>query len=1175
VVVWLLALMLSLRGVPVWAQAGTTTGMLTGTVSSVDGDPLPGVAVRLMNEATGAMENSTSGSDGRYSFLSVVPGTYELRLSVQGYRTANSSAVAVSVSEETVVAARLEAGSADDPIVCYCTVTHSGVSSGGNLMDSKSITSAPLTSRNITQTFVNTAGAAGNVNNAGLLGNSNQSVSVNGQSGGTFTIDGAQSTAAPNPDAVSQFRIQTTQYDSAYGAQVPTTNLLLQSGTNNLHGVVWEFVRNNVLNANDYFSQLAGQPKPDLKQNQFGGALGGRLQRDRLFFFVSYQGTRQVNGLDPTSHSTVNLPPLTDVRTPAALGAQFGLVPLGNNRFASCANPAVPLTGTVRNKTFAGGAQVACDGSNINPVALRILQMKSPDGSYLVPTPQTLQSNGLGRSSFSLPSSWNEDQYIGNLDHSLSSKHTLAGRFLYSHANDLRTFGASNTSPGSLQGGPQTFQSTDYVASLRLKSVLSRNFVNDARVTFSQESAVGIGPGIPTATSLGMVPVDPLFNEAPQMVIQGSLGSFQFLGNISNDQSRPTRSYSWADDVSWIHGKHSIRAGVYYDLNDFDTIDTGQARGKITFQNFTDFLLGQSAKENGSPEGLSNIDSIQAVEGSGPQGDLQNLRRNISWALHVQDDIKLRPRFSLNLGLRWEYLPGTTDRANQMGNFYYSLAAEVPIPSAAGTYRGINVPADYDPNVINPFTGKPFGPPPAGVLVRSTNTLFMDKSPWDLFGPRVSLAWQPGKKQGILSLRAGYGSFFQELTDASYSRAPFAQDFSNSSASNGQSNLQKPFPTTTLGFPLRTIDSQLSDRVFGPDFRVPSVKQWNLTLQLMLIRTLSLSVGYVGSLATHLETAQTRGLNQPLLATPGHPVNCGLPNTAAGLGVSNEVFATLGIDTAGCVTTNTINNAYLRVPILGEAPAALLLNDSFRGSSYNGLQTTLRKQVSRGFSFQASYTFSKSMSDTSKWLNDQNDEGLNRIRTNRVHRMVFSYTYEFPQFLHSGGLVEKLVSGWSASGVSSIQSGNPLTLTDRSAGSVYGRNGTSTITMCPNATYQDLQTSGPESTRLNQWFNTAGVICAAPRIGSDLLATGYGNAARSIVNGPSQNDWDISLAKTTQVGGIREDAQLQLRIEFYNAFNHPQFADPGTTFGSTSSFGIITQTSVAPRLIQLGLKYAF
>jgi hypothetical protein len=166
-----------------------------------------------------------------------------------------------------------------------------------------------------------------------------------------------------------------------------------------------------------------------------------------------------------------------------------------------------------------------------------------------------------------------------------------------------------------------------------------------------------------------------------------------------------------------------------------------------------------------------------------------------------------------------------------------------------------------------------------------------------------------------------------------------------------------------------------------------------------------------------------------------------------------------------------------------------------------------------------------------------------------------------------------LLSGWSLSGVTSIQSGTPLTLTDRRAGSVFGRAATSTVTLCPGATYEDLVTSGTTQQRLESWINRS-AVCAAPIVGSDGIATGYGNVGQGIMTGPSQNDWDFSVGKATRVGGLNEDAHLLFRIEFYNALNHPQFSNPGTSSG-TADFGVITQTSVASRLIQLGVKYLF
>jgi hypothetical protein len=291
--------------------------------------------------------------------------------------------------------------------------------------------------------------------------------------------------------------------------------------------------------------------------------------------------------------------------------------------------------------------------------------------------------------------------------------------------------------------------------------------------------------------------------------------------------------------------------------------------------------------------------------------------------------------------------------------------------------------------------------------------------------------------------------------------------------------------------------------------------------------------------------------------------------------VTPGVFATLGVDASGCVTTNTSGNASLRVPIVGETPTALVAHQNLGLSWYNSMQATFRKQVSRGLTFQLAYTFSKSETNTTV-ENDQTNLGLDWARTgfDRTHRLIANFNYDLPS-LRTNGLMGALLKGWSISGIVIIQSGSPMTLTDRSGGSVYGFAGASTITLCPGASYASLITSGRAESRLDHWFgaNTTGIICPAPAIGTDG-STGYGNTGQSIINGPGQFNTDFSIGKTATVGGIRENAQLAFRVEFYNALNHPQFSNPGTTYG-TANFGVITQTSVAPRLIQFGLKYGF
>ncbi len=444
------------------------------------------------------------------------------------------------------------------------------------MVDSKTITAVPLTTRNFTQVMSMSSGSAAAVNNAGLLGTGSQSANVNGNTDtDRYTVDGAASaTTVPNPDTISEFKIQTSQYDSGYGARVPNTNLITRSGENQFHGDAWEFVRNDIFNANAFFRNAAGQPRSALKQNQFGGTSGGPIKKDKLFFFSSYQGTRQVNGLDPdASLSTLLLPPLTNDRSAATLGSLF--CP-GNK------SPAMQP----RYLTFAGGVQVACDGSNINPVALNLLQLKLPDGSYAFPIPQTILSSGanagLGFSSYSLPSTYDENHYLANIDYVISKKQTLSGRFYYAAANTQRSFGSnflrSSEAPNT-PGFPQEEDDKDYIASVKLTSVLASNIANEARMTFTRSTSDEAGHGVPSAASLGMTPATPLFPEPPDFTIRGSLGGFR-VGNVHSDYRSRSQTYSWGDTLSWVHGKHTIRAGVFVFKQNLQSFSIGQARGR-------------------------------------------------------------------------------------------------------------------------------------------------------------------------------------------------------------------------------------------------------------------------------------------------------------------------------------------------------------------------------------------------------------------------------------------------------------------------------------------------------------------------------------------------------------------------------------------------------------------
>ncbi|MDZ7637815.1 MAG: carboxypeptidase regulatory-like domain-containing protein [Bryobacterales bacterium] len=1144
-----------------FAQSATT-GALEGSVRDSKGALVAGAAVTALSPGTGQQHRAQSDAKGAYRFSVLTPATYQITFAANGFKTARMAGVSVSVSELSILDATLEEGSPAETMACRC-VQGSAAPSTGTLVDQKTITAVPLNTRNFTQVLSMSSGSAASVNNAGTLGRGSSSVNVNGNTtSGSYTIDGAYSpSTVPNPDTISEFKIQTSQYDAGFGAMVPSTNLMTRFGQNELHGTLWEFLRNDIFNANTFFRNATGQAKPNLKQNQFGAALGGALKQNKWFYFGSFQGTRQVNGLDPTSVANLILPALGDDRSAATIAATF------------C--PDSHPGDVARYRSFAGGKQLDCANRStattapVNPVALRLLQAKGPDGSYLIPSPQTVISSGnnagLGFSTYSLPSTYDENHWIANSDYVLNPANTISGRFFGATVDQLRTFGSPGGYPGAAVvpgwGAPQALTASDVATSGRLTTTVSASIVNEATVAFTRNNTDAVGVGMPQASDFGMRAVDPLFPHPPELTVLGPQGNFRLFGTNPNDNHFKTVTTSWADNLSWVRGRQRLRMGGFF-LNQFNgRADTGGARGRITFQTFADFLIGQSAAGNGSPAGRSNIQTVQANEGVGPNGEVEYRYRRYYGAAYVQDDIKLTGRLTVNLGLRWEYIGPSFDTAGTVGNFLPGLAASAGVPPPGGTLTGYTVASNYNPNLVNPYTGQAFGPPPEGVLLRDTKSFYQNGAPKDAFAPRAGFAWQPWGSGGKLVLGGGYGWFFQAPPFSGtagsaplFTSPPFAQSFTNTDAANGFSSFAEPFPITTLGFVPRTTTSQLSDRVAGPLYRLPRLQQWNLTTKVKMIGGTSFDLGYVGSYGDRLLMA--RGLNQPLLASVTNPVNCGYDG-----------------DPSHCVTSNTSKNARQRVPILGENPSALLASEFVGESWYHSLQATFRGQIAQSLNFQSAYTLSKALNNTDL-NNDQTrlDLAKGRASFDRTHRLISNFNYQLPLPVWGTGFRRALLEGWSAAGIVIVQSGLPMTLTDPAGGAVYGRAGDSTVTMCPQATYADLATPGNTRDRLGGWINRA-AICAAPALGADG-ATGYGNAGNAILNGPGQVNTDFSLGKRSRVGGLREDAELAFRVEFYNALNMAQFSNPGSTFG-TANFGVITGTSVAPRLIQFGVKYLF
>jgi hypothetical protein len=405
---------------------------------------------------------------------------------------------------------------------------------------------------------------------------------------------------------------------------------------------------------------------------------------------------------------------------------------------------------------------------------------------------------------------------------------------------------------------------------------------------------------------------------------------------------------------------------------------------------------------------------------------------------------------------------------------------------------------------------------------------------------------------------------------------PTGYAFSVSGASNTLATLQLPFnPIPVLpGFSsaLRTPTSQISQSSVAYGLRTPWTQSYNLDVQWEFRPSWIADIGYVGSNSHNVETAG--GYNQPLLASPADPVNCGNPVT-------------------GCITSNTAANAANRVPILGFAPTGLTINGNIAAFQYDALQVTLKTPSFRGLYFQAAYTWGRDFTNvtgvdlSAGGAGSAKSNDINNLRQQwgladytRPQRFVVNYNYVFPGY-HSGeGFVGKTLTGWSVSGVTVVQNGLPITLTDSTGGAVYGFAGTSRAQLCPGFTDASIKSPGGARANLNSYFNpnsvadTSAHACAMPVLNGVPGATLYGNTGRSILLGPGQFNWDIGIVKKTIVGGIREDAYLEFRTEFFNAFNHPQFNSPGASV-TGATFGVISSTSVGPRIMQFALRYAF
>lgn len=1101
------------------------TGAITGRILDPSGAVVTGVPLSIVNEETNSLRTVTTTSEGTFRVPLLPPGFYSIKVEAPGFERGVVSSVRVVATETAVLDVKLRLGATATAIDVSGTAELAQTESAalGRVTDDKTLVALPLANRNFTQILALSPGVLMGVPDAGQMGRNTQNISVNGakSTSNNFQFNGIDANnisvnsasgydpevgiAVPAPDTIAEFKVQTGMYDAGYGRDAgANVDIVSKGGTNKFHGNLWEFFRNDVLNANNYFLNQNGQPRPVLKQNQFGGSLGGPIRKDRTFFFGSYQATIQRNGEASGSLVTTFLPPLTNDRSRAALGTLFG------------------------GKSGAlGGVAVAPDGSNINPVALALLQFKLANGNYAIPSPQTILPGGVGESTFSSPAQYREDQVSANLDHYFSQRDQLSGRFFYSRAAVNQPF---TPFAATVPGFPADQIERNDMFVLAHTHVFGPNLINVARFGFmrfngnqSYNSAISAAEvGVTTPAGLPAIPgihISGLFNIGPA-------GQPYYLQN--------TNSFIWQDTISLTRGNHNIRMGGEAKWYQVYVNVPFTAVGFVLFQSFPDFLLGENGTANGT--GQSNI-----FNSAGASGNFARDQRYKDFAGFVQDDIKVTSRLTLTAGLRYEYFGPPSEINGRLSNFDPSTAnPQVP---AGGSFSGTLLPANYN------------GPLPSGVTKTQYSGL------WNAdhrdFDPRIGFALRLNDAPTIV-VRGGYGIYYQalsgQLVEQNIGQPPFSFRQSFQGVANAAATFQQPFNPALppdSAFPIfipRTASSAVFIAAIGQNLKSPYTQQYNLNIQYEFAPNFLWEMGYVGSRSARLTGCVQ--FNQALIATPQDPVNG--------------------------QTTTTTKNLQQRVPFAGVAGGSYICQTSFN-ANYNGLQTSLIRKFSHGLSFQGSYTFSKSLGyiggtgglpqlDLAFLGNDQThpSQSYGLTDLDRTHRFVLNFVYEPPRLATGPSLLRYLSSGWQFSGLSVLQSGLPITVTDFSAGSVYG-NLSFNRAQCTGA-YPG--SSGPLSSRLNHYFNTA-AFAPPPVIGD---GTGFGNCGVGILRGPDQHNLDLGIQRTF---AFSENHALQFRTELFNFTNTPQFGQPVSDRSAGAALGVISSTVSNPRIIQFALKYKF
>jgi len=1219
----LAAILLVLIPAVLFGQAyfGTVSGVLTDPTGAV----IQGAKVTLLDLDKGYKFNAKSDSAGRYLFVSIPPGLYSVTAEMQGFEKTVRTRIRLNVTENATADLTLKIASATQSIdvkaQTQTIATEDAVT--GEVIDRKFINDLPLIDRYVMDLTMLTPGVTEMDDQCGLNCTGTNFVS-NGSRGATADIlmDGAsitnyepnggvtQATYTPSPEAVEEFKVQQSSFSAEFGfSGASIVNLVTRSGSNSFHGSGYDFIRNQITDANNWFANEQGQPIPPLRRNNYGGTIGGPIFKNKTFFFFDYDGTRAttmgtysagvptdlernnadfgevctaqggsfVSGLCSVPQGQI-YDPYSGVKDPSTGVVTRAAIP--NNNIGAYISPGSPTPGFPSNLQ----PQPGTPGNLIDPIAQQMMKL------FPEPTPNLVNSSIYYNWYGSGPNHGYNGQFDIKIDHRFSEKNLLSAKYSRdsNHGSSYNCF-KNFTDP--CESGPNP--GTSHLFTLNDTHTISPTLLLTTTFGFTRgaERIEAYNPGNGVADPLGKLGFPSYldangFTGVPAMFIGG--GYFSAPGWGLSTGTNPYGNYRQGQDtgqltvvISKVHGAHEIKFGVDGRLHQQNYIQTNAPVGTFNFDQY-----GTAGCIPGDLSTCGGDAMASFMMGSMSSGGYEIQDRPATedhqYSVFGQDNWKVNHKLTLNLGLRYDVSVPRTDRHNRQN--WLDLNVASPLNGGSLSYT-------------DQLTGQPVTVSLRGgeVFANSDHRSIVNMD-WKDIQPRFGFAYQVTPQTVV---RGGYGIYYDQPRSGATGVAPYgAQGFNQGTGivttyqSDGVTpylHLSNPYPYGLIQ-PAGSSLGLMNDVGFaanGPLRNVtntPYSQSWSFGFERQLPSNVLISAMYVGKKGTHLYYSGDNYINHL-----GPDIESLTADQVQSTLLASQIpnpFATIITDPNSPLSAATIPNYYLKLPYPQFPWGVTIEVPPIANSIYHSLQLTAEKRYSNGLQFLVTYVWAKSIDDASAqddnttWLGsfsslvDPNKPWMERsLSTFDIPSVLqLSYTYDLPigrgrAFLSNmPRVVEAIVGGWKTNGIWRVACGRPLTMftADGTSLPTYGGQRPN-IVGTPKRNYG----GGHDVNWINNYF-------VDPTVFQLPDPYTFGNAPRAIgsVRTPLAFNTDMSVGKDFSMASLHEGMKLEFRLEAQNALNHPVFGTPDTSVDDPS-FGQITYTSNSPREIQLALKLTF